>query len=169
MLESQVPVVNQEPPKSRVRETLSFAALVVTVTLVLLATMWPAPLDRGYEGSIAKVLDVLHRNGIPVWFGYNRLEFSANILMFLPVGFVVALALPARIWWLSIVLCPALSVAIELIQGSLLSARFSTPLDVLANTLGAVLGITIAVCIRAIVHDRDEKIIARALWRAGRG
>jgi len=155
------------PPKSHVRVWLATAGLVASIVVILLATMWPTPLDQGYEGAIDKVLAVLHRNGIPEWFGYNKLEFSANIAMFIPLGFLVALLLPQKMWWLALILCPALSVAIELVQGAVLDARVSSALDVVANSLGALIGILVAVAIRALVYERDQVIITRALWERG--
>lgn len=156
----------EAPPASRLRVRLVAAALVVCLVVILLATMWPTPLDRGFESSINRLLSVMHRNGIPRWFGYNKLEFSANVVMFTPLGFLIAMLLRQRIWWLAIIITPALSVGIELTQGALLSARFASPLDVLANSIGAIIGILLAVVIRALVYDRDRKIIARALWFA---
>lgn len=153
-----------EPQKSRAREWLVVTSLVVYAIVVLLMTMWPTPLDRGFESSIDKLLEVLHRNGIPNWFGYNKLEFSANVAMFIPLGFFVALVLPTRVWWLALVVCPLISVGIEITQATLLTARFATVSDVIANSLGAVIGITAAVALRAIVYQRDQKVIARALW-----
>jgi len=132
--------------------------------VVLAVTLSPTPLDRGYETSIAKVLSVLHNHGVPEWFGYNKLEFSANIAMFIPIGILVTLLLPSRAWALALLLCPALSVAIELTQAVALTARFATLADVAANSLGALIGIIVAVVLTVIVHRRDEKVIARALW-----
>ena len=132
-----------------------------------MATLWPTPLDQGFESSINKLFVVLYRNGVPLWFGYNKLEFSANVLMFIPLGFLVALLLPARIWWLALIICPAMSIAIELTQALALSARFATVVDVMSNSLGAVIGILIAVVLRAIVYERDQKVIARAVWAQG--
>lgn len=132
-----------------------------------MATLWPTPLDQGFESSINKLFVVLYRNGVPLWFGYNKLEFSANVLMFIPLGFLVALLLPGRIWWLALIICPAMSIAIELTQALALSARFATVVDVMSNSLGAVIGILIAVMLRAIVYERDQKVIARALWAQG--
>jgi len=60
-----------------------------------------------------------------------------------------------------------MSVAIELVQGAVLDARVSSAQDVLANSLGALLGILVALAIRAIVYERDQKVIARALWERG--
>lgn len=152
------------PAKSRAREWLSVIVLGGYVVLILMATMWPTPLDQGYESSIQKFLEVLHRNGVPDWFGYSKLEFSANVVMYVPLGFLATMILPQRTWWLALLLCPALSVAIELTQGVLLSARFASPLDVVANSLGAIVGVLCAVVLRAIIHERDQKLIARVLW-----
>jgi len=159
--------LNQAPPKSRAREWLGASLLGAYVVIVLCATMWPTPLDAGYGASIQRFLDVLHRNGVPQWFGYNKLEFSANILMFVPLGFLVAILLPKRWWWLAFFICPGLSIAIEVTQNYFLAARFATVVDVISNSLGAVVGIIVATMLRSFVSDRDEKVIARALWQYG--
>ena len=156
--------MNDKPPKSRAREGLGTVALVFCVGVVLLATMWPTPLDQDYGAAIDRFLAVLHRNGVPIWFGYNKLEYSANVLMFLPLGFLVCLLLPSRAWWLALVLCPMLSVGIEFTQAIALSARFATITDVFANSTGALIGILFAVVLRAAISSRDEKVVARALW-----
>lgn len=158
-------MTNTAPPKSRARSAVGGVLLVAYVILVLCATMWPTPLDQGYGAAIEKVLDVVHRNGVPQWFGYNKLEFSANVAMFVPLGFLAALLLPARVWWLALIICPALSIGIELTQATFLAARFATVNDVVANSIGAVVGILFAVMLRSAVYERDEKVIARALWQ----
>jgi len=157
-----------EPPKSRLRLGIAATLLAIYGAFVLLVVLWPTPVDRGYRASIDKVLDVLHRNGIPQWFGYGKLEFTANIAMFVPLGFLLALALPARVWWLALIIAPGFSVAIELTQGAFLSARFASGLDVLSNSIGAIIGILAAVVVRALVHQRDQKVIERALWQQKR-
>ena len=155
------------PRRSKARTSIGGVLLAAYVIVILLATMWPTPLDAGYGAAIEKVLAVVHRNGVPEWFGYNKLEFSANVAMFLPLGFLAALLLPARVWWLALILCPALSVAIELTQAVFLAARFATITDVISNSIGAVIGILIAVLLRAAVYERDQKVIAHALWQHG--
>lgn len=155
---------SHRPAKSRTREWLAFLALLAYAAVVLAATLSPTPLDQGYQGAIDKVLAVLHRNGVPEWFGYNKLEFSANIVMFIPLGFLITLLLPTKVWWLALIICPALSGTIELTQGALLSERFASGGDVASNSIGAIIGILIAVILRALVYHRDEKLIERALW-----
>jgi glycopeptide antibiotics resistance protein len=157
------------PRKSRMREWFAGIGLALCLTAVLFATMWPAPLDQVYTFTVTQLLDVLHKYGVPLWFGYTKLEFSANVVMFAPLAFLLTLTQPTRRWWLALVLCPALSGAIELTQAIFLDARFATLTDVLANSIGALLGVVLAVAARAVVHARDEKVVARALWQHARG
>jgi glycopeptide antibiotics resistance protein len=160
-------MTDKGPPKSRVRQQLGLALVMAYGLIVILATMWPTPLDQGFASSINRLLAVLHRNGIPEWFGYSKLEFTANVLMFVPLGFLVSMLLPVRVWWLALIICPGLSVAIELTQAFALSARFATISDVVSNSTGALIGALLAVALRAAIYDRDEKIIARRLWELG--
>lgn len=159
--------MSSAPPKSRLRVALASILLVVYVGVVLVATLSPTPLDQGYESAIARFLSVLHRNGVPLWFGYNRLEFTANIAMFVPLGFLAVMLVPARVWWTALLVCPAMSVAIEVTQATALSSRFATITDVLANSLGALVGILMAVALRALVYQRDQKVLSRAEWERG--
>jgi glycopeptide antibiotics resistance protein len=131
----------KEPAPSHARQWLAAVLLAAVFGTILLITMWPAPVDKGYSGSIDKVLTVLHRNGVPTWFGYNCLEFTANIIMFIPLGFLVALLLSQRLWWLALIICPAFSISIELTQATFLAARFATVSDVVSNSTGAFIGI----------------------------
>lgn len=157
------------PPKSRVREGLSVTLLMIYTAIVLAVTMWPTPVDAGYQGTIDRVLAMLHRNGVPEWFRYGELEFSANIVMFIPLGFLLGLALPRAVSWLALLLIPAFSMGIEWTQANFLEARFATIQDVIANTGGGWFGVLLAFIIRAMVYSRDEKVIARAAWDAKYG
>jgi len=69
--------------------------------------------------------------------------------------------LPRRWSAWSLLLGPALSAVIELTQKTLLDARYATVSDFIANSLGATLGVLVALTIRAMVAVRDEQVIAR--------
>jgi len=129
--------------------------LIAYAIAVLAVTLWPTPVDRGFEPTISRGLALLHRNGLPTWFGYNTLEFGANIVMFVPAGLLVALMLPSRRWWLALLIVPALSIAIELTQAVFLSSRFATVNDVVANSLGAALGIFFFLLVRRTLSIRE--------------
>lgn len=160
-------MTDKGPPKSRMRQQLGLTLVAAYGLIVILATMWPTPLDQGFESSISRLLAVLHRNGVPEWFGYTKLEFSANVVMFIPLGFLVSMLLPVRVWWLALVICPGLSVAIELTQALALSARFATVSDVISNSIGALIGALVAIALRAAIYQRDEKMLARRVWELG--
>ncbi len=151
---------------SRFRLAISGTLLVCYVAIVAAATMWPTPVDTPLVGAITRLLDLLHRHGLPMWFGYGDLEFIANILMFVPLGFLLALALPQRKWWLVVLLIPAVSFGIEIVQGEFLVARFASIWDVAANTFGGYMGAITCYVLRALVHFRDRLVVAEAL--AGR-
>lgn len=152
------------PPKSHLRVWLAVLLLTIYVGIVLAATMSPTPLDQGYDSAINKILGVAHRNGVPERFGYTELEFGANIAMFVPLGFLVGLALPNKIAWLGIFLVPGFSALIEFLQGQFLSERISSPQDVLANSIGGLFGLLFAYILRALVHGRDQKVLRREIW-----
>ncbi|WP_275094030.1 VanZ family protein [Microbacterium caowuchunii] len=152
------------PPPPRARLWIALGGLLAYAGVVLTATMWPTPLNRGYESSVGKIVEVLHRVGFPEWFGYSALEFTANMAMFLPLGFLVALALPRRGMWSAALLIAGFSVVIEILQALVLAERHASTLDVVANTIGGCVGIAAAAAVRAAVSARDRQIIDRALW-----
>lgn len=69
------------------------------------------------------------------------IEFGLNILLFVPLGFLLALV--TRRPWLGFVLCVALSAAAETAQ-LILPGRQATIRDVISNSLGALIGAVLA-------------------------
>lgn len=155
------------PPQSHLRAWIAWLGLLAYGAVIAIVTMSPTPLDSGYRGAIDKFLAVLHRNGLPERIDYPEVEFVANILMFIPIGFFIGLVLPRVAVWAGILIVPALSGAIEFIQSQLLTERFATVNDVVANSIGGWSGLVVAVIIRAVIHARDKKVIAGALWDVG--
>ncbi|MFC4245271.1 VanZ family protein [Gryllotalpicola reticulitermitis] len=154
----------REPPKSHARLWLSLVLLGAYSVVVLLITMSPIPVDRRYRNAISTVLAIAHRHGVPEWFGYLPLEFTTNIAMFVPLGFLLALALPRSLWWTVLLITPAFSAGIELTQGAFLPQRVADIGDVVANGIGGWLGAFASVALRAIVGARDKTVLRRAIW-----
>lgn len=145
------------------RHLFAWTGLGLCLAVVLAATLSPTPIDQGYENAIERVLSILHRNGVPEWFGYRWLEFSANIAMFIPLAYFLSLVFPTRFLWVALAVVPALSVVLETLQFFVLPARFATVNDVIANTLGGWVGVAAAAVTVAAVHARDRRVLLR--WR----
>ncbi|BCW49591.1 hypothetical protein StoSoilB13_19330 [Arthrobacter sp. StoSoilB13] len=61
--------------------------------------------------------------------------------MFIPLGIFAAMAFPTRAWWVIAGLGIIVSTCMELGQLLFITARFSSVVDVVMNTLGTVIGI----------------------------
>jgi glycopeptide antibiotics resistance protein len=160
--------VGPPPPRSYARLWVSTLLLAVYASFVLLVTMWPNPQQLEFGSISTRVLKVLHNLGVPEWFGYDKLEFTANIAMFVPLGFLLGLALSRKVWWLAIFMLPAFSGGIEYVQGIALDERVSTMYDVAANTIGGYVGLLLAIIMRAMIYQRDRTKIERELWERRR-
>ena len=111
------------------------AALLCAYALVLaLIAFSPTPVDRPAAGLLLRLEEWMPGS-------YAALEFGANILLFVPLGVLLALQLPRRAAWLGIVAGAVVSLAIEALQAGLLPERVATPSDVVANTIGAAIGV----------------------------
>ena len=108
--------------------------------------------------------------GLPAWVTYDTVEVAANVILFVPFGFLLSRSLSKRsprgssserpprgslserseskgllpLLWPTI-LGLALSLTIEFTQSAFLPARFATVSDLIANTAGAFLGASLAV------------------------
>ncbi len=109
-------------------------------------TLGPQPITPDQEVLIFRILGVLQQVEWLSWLRYNMVEFIANALMFLPIGLFFLLLFGRRLWWLAMLLGAGLSCAIEFAQ-LFLPDRVSDPRDLLANSVGAVLGVVIALIV----------------------
>ncbi|BDV29770.1 hypothetical protein Microterr_04300 [Microbacterium terricola] len=118
------------------------ARVLIAVYLLALALIafWPQPVDR----DLSDVLQAVTR-ALP-WLSYEVIEFSANVLLFVPFGVLLALAAP-RLRAFVVPIGLAASVVIELGQAVLLSERTPSLLDVVANTAGAAIGLGLVLVI----------------------
>jgi glycopeptide antibiotics resistance protein len=111
--------------------------------LVLWATLRPLPWAT--EGSEARfgILNPAAWTDEAAWTDGRTLEILLNVLMFVPIGVATGLLLRGA----SRVILPlALTVGIELAQIPL--DRISHPRDLVANGLGALVGVALAAIIR---------------------
>jgi glycopeptide antibiotics resistance protein len=96
----------------------------------------------------------------------DRLEFLANIGLFVPVGVFMLLLFGSGFWWVAIVAGLVMTSTIETAQQSI-PGRVSDPRDVLANTLGTVLGVLLALVLTmpSTLRRRRARRERRALAR----
>ncbi|WP_426763939.1 VanZ family protein [Pseudarthrobacter sp. 1G09] len=125
------------------------AAMLIPLALI---AFWPTPVDRPVQGLLADTLSFLHDHGIPCWFNYQFVEAAANVMLFIPVGFVSALSFPEKRWWQIGALGLLVSGCIELGQLIFLHDRFASPTDILTNMSGAIIGALLS----AVAHKRLE-------------
>lgn len=121
------------------RRSLPFGVLaVVYLPVVGLLTLGPTlwrtrPASGDYDVlSPATWLDP------DTWVRIGSPEFVANILLFVPLGLLLRLAIPRGTWLGATLLGGVASVAIEVLQ--VWTPRVSDPRDIVANTLGTLAG-----------------------------
>ncbi len=131
--------------------TLAYLVVVGVITLA------PAPTSR--ESILWRVVDVFDRFPATRWLDYPTVEFLANVAMFVPLGVLMVLLLGRRLWWLGILVGVGLTLAIEFVQQAL-PTRVSDPRDLLANTIGATLGVLVALVMTA-GSARRARVAAR--------
>ena len=156
------------PSTSGPRRALIATLAVGYGAFLAFVVFWPSPVDRPVRGLLSRAIAEMHERGVPRFIDYGFIESAANVLLFVPVGILFGLMVSLRWWPLALLLGPALSAVIEIAQRFLLDERVSTVHDVIANSIGAAIGVVMAVILRVAVLARDEKVIARseALQRA---
>ncbi|WP_340539445.1 VanZ family protein [Nocardioides sp. GXZ039] len=121
-----------------------FLSLVTLAYLGFLGwvTLTPASSAPTSSDLVTRVLARLQRYDELSWLTYDRAEFLANIALFVPVGLFLLLLFGSRWWWVAAVGAFALTSAIESLQHSI-PGRVPDDRDLLANTLGALIGIVV--------------------------
>lgn len=127
-----------------------FLTLLTGAYLVFVGwlTLTPEPLGADDQELIYRALDALHRRGYAESIDYDRLEFLANIGLFVPVGMFMVLLIGARWWWVAILGCVALTSFIESVQHSI-PGRVPDDRDLIANSVGGVIGVLVALVLTA--------------------
>jgi hypothetical protein len=135
---------------------LSLALGVPYLIALAAIAFWPTPVDAGMRGELDRITAWFARHGLPM-IDYAFLEAGANVLLFVPLGLLLALLLPRRLAWVAVLVGLAASSLIELGQLLLLSARYATAQDVVMNTAGAAAGALLGVLLRTLVIARERR------------
>lgn len=124
------------------RSAVAHVILALYGSLLAAIAFWPTPVDAGLGGLIAQLTSTLPA------LTYPRLEFGANILLFVPLGVLLALILP-RARYLVAPLSLIVTVTVECVQAIALDQRTPSVMDIVANTTGACLGLLLVAVIAA--------------------
>ena len=130
---------------------------------VVWLTLSPQPIGPDEQQLIQRLLDALHRRGYAESLDYERLEFLANIALFVPIGMFLLLLFGAGGWWLAAIGSFAMTAVIETLQHQI-PGRVPDDRDLFANTVGALIGIVIALVLTlpTTLRRRERKQYERA-------
>jgi glycopeptide antibiotics resistance protein len=117
-------------------------------------TLTPSDASVRTFSLLQRVVQAFQSNADTEFLTYPRVEFAANVALFVPMGVFVVLLLGRRLWWAGIFAGVLASCWIELAQGIWLSDRVSDPRDLLSNGLGTILGVLLALLITWPAADR---------------
>ena len=120
--------------------------LAVYVVGLALVVFWPGGVAHGLD--LSRQLRALGLS----WVTYNELESFANVVLFLPLGLLIALIIPIGRWWILVLGLIVVSGSIELAQALFIPGRVASFLDVLANVTGGLAGIAVAALIRGVAY-----------------
>ncbi|RXZ48316.1 VanZ family protein [Agromyces binzhouensis] len=124
---------------SRTAAVLLFAYAVV----MMWVTLGPAPGAVSGNQATRGILDPRIWFDSDTWTIGSQTEFELNVLLFVPFGALLAFALRGAPAIVPAVMSAGFALLIEVAQIPM-ADRISDPRDLVANTLGAVIGILIA-------------------------
>ena len=133
------------------------ALSAVYVLLIAAIVLSPISIGAIVHDQMLEVLAWLNARGAPAWLDDKAVERTANVALFVPVGFCVGVVAGARRWWLGAVAGFVLSCGIECAQYALLPGRFASAWDIVTNTLGALIGAALALLLLWRAARRDSK------------
>ena len=127
---------------------------VYALTLVAIA-LWPKHIDSAFDVNRTFVGRWLLDLGLTGAQTYRLIEFSSNVVLYVPLGVLAMAAWPSR-WWVRVcLLAGAVSGTFELLQ-RFLAGRTASLQDVVANTLGGAIGAALVVVVRAVRQRRSR-------------
>jgi len=119
-------------------------------------TLGSSPYGASGEGLLSQGLDFAAGHSATAWLTFGVVERLANVALFVPLGFLGALAFPRRFWVVPFLLCVSLSCGIETFQGAFLPTRVEDFHDVISNGLGALVGALAVTVVRMLVSSRPS-------------
>ncbi|WP_405375393.1 MULTISPECIES: VanZ family protein [unclassified Microbacterium] len=124
--------------------TAARVVLAVLTGLYAWAVAWMTLRARPYGSDISSALDKLlawfAERPATDWITFERVEFGANVAMFVPLGVIAVLWFGVRGWWTAPIIGAVTSGIIETLQAVMLDSRVADLRDIISNTLGSIVG-----------------------------
>jgi VanZ family protein len=130
--------------------TLAYLGFVAWLTLT------PGDLAPTSSYLVERVLNRLQRSDELAWLTDDRAEQLANVALFVPVGLFLLLLVGTRFWWVAAGLAFVMTSAIETAQRSI-PGRVPDQRDIVANTVGALIGIAVGVVLTLPAYLRRHR------------
>ncbi|GAA1917870.1 VanZ family protein [Nocardioides hwasunensis] len=127
-----------------------------------LVTLTPGADQPDYQGLAARILARLERypdlDPLTSRLSVERIEFLANIGLFVPLGVFLLLLVGSRLWFIAMAAGVVLTSMIETVQEQI-PGRVSDPRDVAANSIGMFIGIGLALLLTmpATMRRKQER------------
>jgi glycopeptide antibiotics resistance protein len=118
--------------------TLGYLGFVAWLTLT------PGSIAPTSSGLAQRVLARLQRSSELSWLTDARAEYLANIALFVPAGLFLLLLVGTRFWWTALMAAIVMTSVIEAAQRSI-PGRVPDERDIVANSIGAVIGVAVGV------------------------
>ncbi|WP_091703747.1 VanZ family protein [Microbacterium sp. cf046] len=141
-------------PRSSSRAIARALLTVYAITLALIA-FWPVPVDSD-AGPLLRQITL----AFPP-LTYPRIELLANILLFVPLGALLMLIIRRR--YLILPIAVAVTAVIECSQALMLDRRTPSMLDIIANTVGACVGILIVAALQGVRRREADHAVPRTV------
>ncbi|PPI72246.1 VanZ family protein [Rathayibacter rathayi] len=148
-------------------------ATLAWLALIGLMTLTPAPYPAGETTALVLgIITFLASTPLTSWFNFEVAEFTANVLLFMPLGALMAAQLPARRRLLAALIGLGVSVVIETAQLLWLPTRVADVRDLISNGSGSLIGALVAIVLLRLSPRRycrsSSRLNSRSVSRKDR-
>lgn len=143
---------------------LGLVGLAVVTPLALLLTLWPTHLLLRAKPRVVRGIEWFHAREMFEWLYWTRLEVFANVAMLVPIALLLTFVLGWRRWWIAVAACAAASIGVEVVQ-HFMPNRVSSTMDIVANSLGGLIGALLAVAIELAALRARRSSMRRSAHR----
>lgn len=120
--------------------------MAVYLIVVAFIVWWPTA--EVATASVGGIWEVTQEVGAPGWVTPTSVEFVTNVLLFVPLSFIGSTFRPDWRWGRWLLTGLAGTLLIEVVQMLFLPGRSAAVIDVVANTLGALVGFGLVLLLR---------------------